>query len=142
MLFPALQLHIVNSKHLQLKKRVLQRTSACDVEPFNVNFYWTTDILYNLFSLLSWDYTSLLFFFSEHMHRSYNMTNAFAVLLVKILPGSCIPLLNWVNHRVDKTCRIYTCITAKQLTVNLLLYLGANWSLPHRLNNNNVEDKT
>lgn len=36
---PALHLNIVNSKHLQLKKRVLQRTSACDVEPFDVNFY-------------------------------------------------------------------------------------------------------
>lgn len=44
------------------KKRVLQRTSACDVEPFDVNVYWTTDILYNVRSLLSWDYTSLLFF--------------------------------------------------------------------------------
>lgn len=45
-----------------IKKKVLQRTSACDVEPFDVNVYWTTDILYNLRSLLSWDYTSLLFF--------------------------------------------------------------------------------
>lgn len=117
----ALHLNIVNSKHLQLKKRVLQRTSACDVEPFDVNFYWTTDILYNLCSLLSWDYTSLLFF-SEHMHRSYNMTIAFVVLLAKILPGSCIPLLDWVKYRVDKTCWIYTCITVTQLTVNLLLF--------------------
>lgn len=121
MLFPALHLNIVNSKHLQLKKRVLQRTSACGVEPFDVNFHWTTDILYNLRSLLSWDYTSLLFF-SEHMHRSYNMTIAFAVLLAEILPGSCIPLLDWVKYRVDKTCWIYTCITVTQLTVNLLLF--------------------
>lgn len=104
-----------------IKKGVLQRTSACDVEPFDVNFYWTTDILFNLRSLLSWDYTSLLFF-SEHMHRSYNMTIAFAVLLAKILPGSCIPLLDWIKYRVDKTCWIYTCITVTQLTVNLLLF--------------------
>lgn len=62
------------------------------------------------------------FFFSEHMHRSYNMTIAFAVLLAKILPGSCIPLLDWVKYRVDKTCWIYTCITVTQLTVNLLLF--------------------